>query len=203
MGKCTWRRSTATHAGFGLRRPLGGCSTRSCRRAGRLIKASVGSCRDSRHAAHSFRSDGICVMLVGNVPPKRFSGSNLPHAPSLKPRGEKSTGRATYSSAIDGIDHRKGGISPLREFRPRLLHRSTLRRQDISGQVVAAIYGSADASETVGAGVHRRKHAHPRDAVRDLAGEILAAQIPAAEHSCWAVGSNAPRRCGKSGRTCW
>ena len=79
-------------------------------------------------AAYNCRSVGICAMLVGSVPVRRFSPNSLPGRHQRSGGGtEKDRAWVTYRLAMDGIEERKAGNRPVSAFRATFLRHHALR----------------------------------------------------------------------------
>ncbi len=82
----------------------------------------VGRSRGQRAAAYNCRNVGICAMLVGSIPVRRFSPNSLPghhYCEAEAARTERAW--ATYRLAMNGIEETKAGNRPVSEFRVTFL----------------------------------------------------------------------------------
>jgi hypothetical protein len=84
--------------------------------------------REQPTAAYNCRSVGICAMLVGSVPVKRFSLNSLPGRHQCN-GGRTKTDRAwaTYTLAMEGIEETKAGNRPVSAFCAMFLRHHALR----------------------------------------------------------------------------
>jgi hypothetical protein len=88
----------------------------------------AGRSRGQRTAAYNCRNVGICVMLAGSVPVKRFSPSNLPGRHKCEAdAADTAQAWATYKTAMDGIEKTKAGNRPVSKFRATFLRHHTLK----------------------------------------------------------------------------
>ncbi len=84
--------------------------------------------RGQRTVAYNCRSVGICAMLVGSVPVRRFSPNSLPGRHQRSGGGtEKDRAWVTYRLAMDGIEETKSGNRPVSAFRATFLRHHALR----------------------------------------------------------------------------
>ncbi len=90
----------------------------------------AGRSRGQRTAAYNCRNVGICVMLAGSVPVRRFSPNNLPGFHQCETKAAQ-TDRAwaTYRVAMDGIEKTKAGNRPVSEFRVKFLRTTRCERR--------------------------------------------------------------------------
>jgi hypothetical protein len=90
----------------------------------------AGRSRGQRTAAYNCRNVGICVMLAGIVPVRRFSPSSLPGRNQCETEAAQ-TDRAwaTYRVAMDGIEETKAGNRPVSEFRVKFLRTTRCERR--------------------------------------------------------------------------
>ncbi len=92
------------------------------------IEPNAGRSRGQRKEAYNCRNVGICVMLAGSVPVKRFSANNLPGRRQCEAEAaETDQAWATYKTAMDGIEETKAGNRPVSAFRATFLRHHTLK----------------------------------------------------------------------------
>ncbi len=88
----------------------------------------AGRSRGQRTAAYNCRNVGICVMLAGSIPVKRFSPNNLPERHQCEAKAaDTARAWATYKTAMDGIEETNAGNRPVSEFRATILRHHILK----------------------------------------------------------------------------
>ena len=90
----------------------------------------AGRSRGQRTAAYNCRNVGVCVMLAGSVPVRRFSPNNLPGRHQCRAAlAQTERAWATYRWAMDGIEETKAGNQPVSAFRVKFLRQHPCLRR--------------------------------------------------------------------------